>query len=89
MVHDKSASDIVEQLFLEDGNKRFQEFVKKLVSDISRGEIAPNEAYNLLFQKVEEFFPQYMKDSALRESLIQRVQLYMQMCILSPSKGKI
>ena len=70
--------DVVDEIFMQEGYRKFQTFVKKLVEDVASGKITPAEGYNEFFKKAEENFPQHVKSPDLRDTLIKRFQLYLQ-----------
>ena len=79
--------DVVDEIFLQEGYRKFQNFVKDLVERTAKGTITPAEAYNEFFKKAEQNFPQHVKSPDLRDTLIRRFQLYLQIYSISQKKN--
>lgn len=78
--------DVVKEFLFNASDKKFEVFVKNLVDKIAEGKIDPLEAYNEFFKKCEELFPESSNNMMLRESMVQRFQLYLQIRILAKLK---
>lgn len=75
--------DVVKEYLFFESDKKFEVFVRGLVDRIADGKIEPIDAYNEFFKKCEELFPEISQNIMLKESMIQRFQLCLQIRILA------